>query len=88
MKWSCGGSNRAAVTRDRLPEFAGALEQVRAHRVDAVAAREPRVGGDGLEPRQPRCRPVHHRQRDALAERDHRVVLHREENAVRAVSPA
>ena len=55
---------------------------MRAHRFDAMTAREPAFFRDRIDEREPRARPMHHRRRDRMIERDHRIVGKPQQHAV------
>ena len=59
-----------------------ALEQMRAHRVDAIVAGQPLISVERLQQIEPGARPVHHPRGDGVIERDHRVVRHPLQQAI------
>ena len=66
-------ARRVAVARAGGLDVAGHLEQVRAHRVQAMVFGHPVVGVERVEQGEPGTRAVHHCDRDRTVQRDHRV---------------
>ena len=64
---SCGRPR--SEMRDRGLAIAGPFQQVRADGVEAMVARQPRVGVERLQQLEPRRRAVHHRRRDRVVQR-------------------
>ena len=60
----------------------GHLEQMRAHRVEAMMPGQSSVGVERSEQLEPGRRAVHHRRGDGVVERHHRIVGHALEQAI------
>src|SRR5215218_3206509 len=78
-----GATSGGPVAGSGACEVAGHLQQVGAHRVEAVVSREPSVGFQPFEQRKSGARALHHRERDGAIERDYRVVGDALEQAVK-----
>jgi hypothetical protein len=61
---------------DRGVAIAGSLEEVSAHRVEAMMIPKTWIGRERVEEQEPSDRTVNHRRCDGVVQRHHRIVGH------------